>query len=120
MCKDFKIKMNEIVLNLENTNYGSLIAQMRIILCFQELILKNELNKEELLLIFKNLNFDVAPDLKTSEVYIEVMGEIGMNLDDSHRCKPIWDDLGESYIIYLMEVIRRMKKSGTLFSECNN
>jgi hypothetical protein len=116
MKDDFEIKINEIICGLENTNYGSITGQIKLILYFQELLVKRKISKENLLDFFCNVNIKCN---RNDEVSYDVLGEIGQNLNNSHKCKPIWEDLGESYLVYLTQITRNMFNHGTLFNECN-
>jgi hypothetical protein len=117
MTADFEEKINNIICNLENTNYGSISGQIKLILYFQELLIKGRISKIDLLIFFKDVKIECD---ESNEVTSEVLGEIGQNLNNSHICKPIWDDLGESYLLYLTQMMKRMNDNKTLFRECND
>lgn len=114
--KDFNTKFTEIVNNIENTNYGSIIAQLKLVLLIQEFYLTNNFSKNEIIKLFENGEYQ---DLNT-EAQDEVLGEIATNLNDFHICKSILDDLGECYLKYLFSILNNKHALNVLFKECNS
>lgn len=115
MEEDFEVRVNNIICNLGNTNYDSIMGQYKMIFYFQEILLKEKVSSEDLLNYFDNVNINC----ERTETINEVLGEIGQNLIKSHKCKPIWEDLGESYLAHLTRITKRMFENGILFNECN-
>ena len=51
--EEFKDKLFFVVNNIQNTNYGSIIAEFKLVVLIQEFILTNIITKETLIDIFE-------------------------------------------------------------------
>ena len=54
----FKSKITEIINETENTNYGSILAQLKLVILVQELILSKITNDTEILKIFWDVSVE--------------------------------------------------------------
>ena len=115
MEKKFKKKLIKIINALGDTNYDSILGQIKLIIYFQELLIRKFVTKDELIDLFDKVQIE----FKNREVLNEVFGEIGQNLSNSHKCKPIWEDFGESYLLYLLKVMKSLQKDNILLDKCN-
>lgn len=113
--EEFKAKFTEIVGKIENTNYGSIITEFKLIILIQELILTNNISKDELLSIFEN-EMKKEEDFEARE---QALGEVYMNLISAHKCKSVFDDLGKDYMLNLFRILNLFTSNGSLFNECN-
>ena len=111
----FERKFIEIVENVENTYYGSIITQLNLALLAQEFFLTNTFPNDQIVKIcseieYKNLNLE-AQD--------EAVGEFLTNLANFGREISILKDFGESYILSLLNNLKRLHSKNILFTECN-
>lgn len=113
--EEFKIKFSEIVCDIENTNYGSIIVEFKLVILIQELILTNNISKEEILKIFE-LELNKEEDF---EARTQSLGEIYINLKNDHKCISIFDDFGKDYIRNLYHILNLYTLNEKLFHECN-
>jgi hypothetical protein len=115
MEKNFKKKIIKIINGLGDTNYDSILGQIKMIIYFQELLTRKSVTKDELIDMFDKVQIK----FNDREVLHEVFGEIGQNLSNSHRCKPVWEDFGESYLLYLLKIMKSLQKDNILLDKCN-
>ena len=111
----FKSKINEIIYETENTNYGSILAQLKLVILVQELILLKTANETEILKVF----WDVSGENDFYEARLESIGEINSNLRRSSGLVCIFDDFGEDYISNLFQILNILIKNKKLLKECN-
>ena len=114
--EEFKDKFIIIINNIQNTNYGSIVAEFKLVILIQELLLTNIITKETLTDIFdeemiKNSDFEAKR---------QVLGEISSNIKNSHKCVSILNDYGKDYINNLFELLNLFISSKKLFDECND
>ena len=112
----FEFKFQEIISSIENTNYGSILGEFKLILLIQEFVLtNNEVTEEYLLTIF---NEEMGKD-GDNEARVQTLGELYMNINESHRCSSILNDLGKDYIEWLFQTLEIFKRNDSLFTKCN-
>ena len=111
----FKTKLNEIIFNIENTNYGSIITEFKLILLIQEFIVSNHLGEEEITNIF----WEESKKYDEFEARNQTLGEVYMNLKRAHKYRCVFDDYGENYIQNLFTTLQLFVASRKLMSECN-
>lgn len=111
----FKLRFNEIVDNIENTNFGSINAEFKLVILIQEFILTNKINKEYISNIIEE---EMKKDIDF-EARIQVLGEISSNLQNAHKCKSIFDDYGQDYVLYLFRILNILILNDRLFNVCN-
>ena len=113
--EEFKDKLFFVVNNIQNTNYGSIIAEFKLVVLIQEFILTNIITKETLIDIFEE-EIIKNSDLEAKR---QVLGEILSNIRNSHKCVSILNDYGKDYINNLYESLNLFISSKKLFDECN-
>ena len=112
----FEIKFQEIISSIENTNYGSILGEFKLILLIQEFVLTNsEVTKEYLLTIFDE---EMGKD-GDNGARAQTLGELYMNINEAHRCSSILNDLGKDYIEWLFQTLEIFKRNDSLFTKCN-
>lgn len=111
----FKTKLNEIIFNIENTNYGSIITEFKLILLIQEFIVSNHLSEEEIANIF----WEESKKHDEFEARNQALGEVYMNLKRAHKYTCVFDDYDENYIQNLFTTLQLFVASGKLMNECN-
>lgn len=111
---DFNLKFSEIVNTIQNTNYGVVVAQLKLVTLIQEFYLTSEFNNEEIAKLIEQYPYE---DIRT-KAQDEVIGEIISNLNGFHTCRPIPDDFGDDYFQLLLSRLNRLHFSNTLFDEC--
>ncbi|MNK00926.1 hypothetical protein D3C87_187190 [compost metagenome] len=112
--EEFTVKFSEIVNAIQNTNYGSVVAQLKLVTLIQEFYLTGNFNSEEIAKLIEQYPYE---DIRT-KAQDEVIGEIISNLNGFHSCRPIPDDFGDDYFQLLLSKLNRLHFSDTLFDEC--
>lgn len=114
--EEFIAKFTEIVSTIENTNYGSIIAEFKLVILIQELVLTNSITIDEILNIFEiEINKDEGFEARN-----QALGEIYMNLKNAHKWISIFDDFGKDYTQRLFVTLNLYISNGGLFEECNS
>lgn len=112
--EDFTAKFSEIINSIQNTNYGCLAAQFKLVTLIQEFYLTGTFNNED---IVKLIEFYPYEEI-SSKAQDEAIGGIINNLNGFHKCRPITDDFGDEYNQYLFAMLNRLHFSNVLFGEC--
>lgn len=114
IIEDFTVKFSEIINSIQNTNYGSVVAQLKLVTLVQEFYLTSTFNNED---IVKLIEFYPYEEIST-KAQDEAIGEVIGNLNGFHKCRPITDDFGDEYTQYLFAILNRLHFSNALFDEC--
>ena len=86
---------------------------MQLIFLVLEFYLGRKLEKQQIIQLITDFLQSSEYIDSASEAIIEVLS----NMEYAHRCKNIFDDLGESYINDLQLKMKFMDKRGLLFNE---
>lgn len=113
-AEDFITKSSEIINGIQNTNYGSVVAQLKLATLIQEFYITNDFTSEEIAKMIEQFPYE---DIRT-KAQDEAIGEIISNLNGFHTCRPIPDDFGDDYFQLLFSKLNRLHFSNTLFDEC--
>jgi hypothetical protein len=112
----FKKRYFQILIETENTNYGSVKSQLNMLLLIQEVYLKKALPKEVIINLCREAYGAIE---NMTEAQLEAGGEIISNLENAHKCDSVFTDLGLSYVNYLFQIVQFSVGNNSLFKECN-
>jgi len=112
---NFKEKIADIIRHTENTNFGSLNNQYKLLNLTLEFYLKNQFSHDQVREYYSSA--DVILDF---EAQIESYMEVYENLHHRHKTQCILCDLGEDFSKNLFRDLKAGEEMKTLFRECNS
>jgi hypothetical protein len=110
-AEEFTIAYAGIVLEIQNTKYSAIAAQLRLIVLVQQLCLTGLVSKEEIIKLVEKFPYH---DI-TNEAQDETLGCIIANINGFDDCLPVFEDLGASYTAKLYARLHLLRDSGGLF-----
>lgn len=110
--EEFDIITSEIV----NTNYGSIVAEFKLVILIQEFLLNNKFLEY---IVMNKIEIELNKESE-NEARIQALGEIYMNFLGNHTCVSMKDDYGQEYINNLFRHIKNFKNNDSLFKKCNS
>lgn len=110
-------KIDEIIQDTENTNYGSIKAEFKMIILLQEFVLKNGVEDSREFLV--DLLMSKLEEVEDVEAKVQFLGEIYTNLIGAHKNISMLEDNGEDYMKRLFSDLNLLIKGNRLFQECN-
>ena len=114
---EFRARFTAIVNNIPNTNYGSILNQINLMLLVQELYLCGKYSQDEIIRQYRSML--VILDEIEVEAKIEAVHEVLDNIEGRHRTTCVFDDYGEAFISNNFTILNRFIANKSLFNERN-